>query len=261
MALLWFVVLTVPLAACVDIFNGVGNANNKRQNVLLIMADDLRPELGCYSGDDAPSQVHPEMYTPNIDNLAAKSLVLKRAYAQYGMASPSRTSFMTARRPDTTHVYTGKEYFRDITANFTTLPEYFKNNGYLTAGLGKVFHMGAASGNDDPPSWTEPYYQAPNYKFWHYHKSPGEGALSWTAVPTNVHEKEPLPDQQLVAEALKRLEDLAQKNDPFFLAIGFYKPHLPFVFPAEFLKHYPAEKIQLPPNPYPPSRHASYCLV
>ncbi len=219
-------------------------------NVLFLISDDLRPELGCYDGEDAPSQVHPKMHTPNLDKLAGKSLLLKKAYVQQALCSPSRTSFLTGRRPDTTHVYTIGPYFRNITGNFTTLPEYFKQQGYITAGLGKVFHPGQASGCDDPPSWTEPYYHAPNYEIWQEEKS--QASQSWISVPTTVQTKEPLPDQQIATEASEGLETYARQNKPFFMAVGFHKPHLPFVFPSEFIRYYPSESVQLPLNPYAP---------
>ncbi len=244
MARVLFIRLIVILAS---IFNSEG-----KKNVLFIMSDDLRPELGCYDGPDAPSPVHPRMYTPNIDKLAAKSLVLKRAYAQFPSCSPSRTSLLTARRPATTQIYSIGAYFREGSANLTTLPEYFKQNGYITSGLGKIFHAGKSSGGDDPPSWTEPYFHAPNYNLYQYTKTPGEGVLSWTAIPTTIREKNPLPDEQIATEAINQLEKYAAQDKPFFLAVGFQKPHLPFVFPAEFLKHYPPEVIELPPNMYAP---------
>ena len=160
-----------------------------------------------------------------------------------------RTSFLTGRRPDTTHVYDLYNYFRDAGGNFTTLPEYFKQNGYITAGFGKVFHPGHASGGDDPPSWTEPYYHAPNLDTWSSN-SPA-GSASWLDVTNTVTEKLPLPDDQIAESAIKYLDKLTGKQ-PFFVAVGFHKPHLPFVFPAEFIQHYPPEKVQLPPNPYAP---------
>ncbi len=224
-------------------------------NVLFLISDDLRPELGCYGKDDAPSPVHPNMLTPNLDRLAAKSMLFKKAYVQQALCSPSRTSFLTGRRPDTTHIYSIGPYFRNITGNLTTLPEYFKQQGYITAGLGKVFHEGHSSGFDDPPSWTEPYYHAPNYDMWQYDniKHKDQAGQSWISVSTTVHTKEPLPDQQIAAEASERLRKYARQNKPFFMAVGFHKPHLPFVFPAEFIKYYPSETVELPPNPYTPN--------
>ncbi len=115
-----------------------------------------------------------------------------------------------------------------------------------------MFHPGPASGDDDPPSWTEPYYHAPNYHIWHSNPKRTNGTQSWISVPTPVHTKLPLPDQQIANEASKILEMYARQEKPFFLAVGFHKPHLPFVFPSEFIKYYPTETVQLPPNPYAP---------
>ncbi len=240
-----------------DVYNSVtslstGGNSETRKNVLFLIADDLRPELGCYDGEDATSSVHPKMHTPNLDKLASTSLLLKRAYVQEAICSPSRTSFLTGRRPDTTQVYMMGQYFRKRGGDFTTLPQYFKQHGYLTAGVGKVFHQGTSSPGDDPPSWTEPYYHAPNWDLWHFWGST-EDAPSWMAVPNSIQKELPLPDQQVANKAVKRLTTFAKNKDkPFFLAVGFHKPHLPFVFPAKFLKYYPIEAVQLPPNPYAP---------
>ena len=130
----------------------------KKLNVLFIVSDDLRPQLNAYRGVDSPNPYSAfRMYTPSLDALAARSLVLTRAYAQFSVCGPSRASFMTGRRPDTTLVWDLMRYWREGGGNFTTIPQFFKDNGYRTAGLGKVFHQGRASNNDDPVSWTEPY--------------------------------------------------------------------------------------------------------
>ena len=128
-----------------------------KKNVLFLVADDMRPQLGAYYGPDFPSPIYPRMITPNLDKLASKSLLLKRAHVQLALCSPSRTSFLTGRRPDTTHVYDLQTYWRKSTGNFTTIPQYFKQNGYHTVGMGKIFQSGAASGRSDPISWSEPY--------------------------------------------------------------------------------------------------------
>ena len=113
-----------------------------KMNVLFLVSDDMRPELASYLGPDFPSPVHPKMHTPHLDTLASKSLLLKRAYVQQATCAPSRTSFLTGRRPDTTHVYhLSSPYFRDVGGNFTTIPQYFKQNGYLSVGMGKIFHV------------------------------------------------------------------------------------------------------------------------
>ena len=219
-------------------------------NVLFLVADDMRPELNSYLGSDFPSPVHPKIHSPNLDKLASKSLVLRRAYVQQAWCSPSRTSLLTGRRPDTTHVYDLKTYFRESGGNFTTLPQYFKEHGYLSIGMGKIFHPGVASHGDDPISWSKPYWHAPNWKLYNEHKH------SWWAVSEKVRAKKELPDIQISERAIKTIRKIADGaksgQQPFFLAVGFHKPHLPFVFPKEYLSFYPKENIRLPDNPYAP---------
>ncbi len=221
-----------------------------RKNVLFLVVDDLRPQLGCYLGDDFPSPVHPKMITPNIDKLASKSLLLKRAYVQQAVCSPSRTSFLTGRRPDTTHVYDLYAYFREVGGNFTTIPQYFKENGYFSVGMGKVFHPGHASHEDDPPSWSAPYYHSPNEKFYSSKK------YSHLAVPKSQYSIKPLPDTQIADNAVQTLRNVSENalsgKQPFFVAVGFHKPHLPFTMPEEFLNFYPKGNIKLPDNQFAP---------
>lgn len=105
-----------------------------RPNVLFVVADDLRPALGVYG--------HPLVKSPFIDKLAQESVVFTNAYTQQAVCAPSRTSFLTGRRPDTTHLYDFGSYWRSMAGNFTTLPQHFKESGYFTASIGKVFHPG-----------------------------------------------------------------------------------------------------------------------
>ena len=221
-----------------------------RPNFLFLVADDMRPELSSYYGPDFPSPVHPMMYTPNLDRLAARSLLLKRAYVQQAVCSPSRTSLLTGRRPDTTHVYDLVHYFRKVGGNFTTVPQYFKQHGYHSVGMGKIFHPGSASGDDDPISWSEPYFHAPDEKYWREKKH------SWMAIPARLRYKHPLPDDQIADHAVHTLgraaKRLATDGQPFFVAVGFHKPHLPFIFPEEFLTRYPREEIHVPDNQFAP---------
>ena len=221
-----------------------------RKNVLFLVADDMRVQLGSYEGKYFSSSVHPPMYTPNLDKLSSKSLLLKRAYVQQALCSPSRTSLLTGRRPDTTHVYDLFHYWRHVGGNFTTIPQYFKNHGYLTIGMGKIFHHGMASGSDDPISWSSPYFHGNDSIFdTHF----GE---SWKAVPDDQLKNNPLIDEQIANHAITVLDHVARRyhneGHPFFLAVGFHKPHLPFVFPASMLQHYPMSNISLPNNPYAP---------
>ena len=221
-------------------------------NVLFLVSDDMRPQLGSYYGKDFPSPVHPPMHTPNLDKLAAKSLLLRRAYCQQATCSPSRTSLLTGRRPDTTHVYDPLHYWRKVGGNFTTIPQYFKNYDYISVGMGKVFHgKKRASGPDDPISWSVPYLRVLDH-------SVNRSRLnsSWRAVPDELLKDRPLKDSKLTHHAIHTLRQLAPAavsgSKPFFLAVGFHKPHLPFEFPESFLRYYPEESIRLPENGYAP---------
>lgn len=225
-----------------------------KKNVLFLVADDMRPQIGAYDGSDFPSPISPKMHTPNLDKLASKSLLLKRAYVQLALCAPSRTSFLTGRRPDTTHIYDLFTYWRKSGGNFTTLPQYFKQNGYHTVSLGKIFHTGSSSGYDDPISWSEPTWHAPsNRSFW---DSLGR-EHSWFPVSSSMKaEHGLLPDEQAAKyaiETLRRLKnDVTTTGQPFFLAVGFRKPHLPFIAPQEFFDLYPYSDIRLPDNGYAP---------
>ncbi|XP_065836052.1 iduronate 2-sulfatase-like [Oscarella lobularis] len=222
----------------------------ERKNVLFLAIDDLRPELGCYGSAQALS--------PHIDQLAAKSLLFERAYCQQALCSPSRASLLTGRRPDTNHVWLidPDEYWRKVT-NATTIPQYFKENGYISIGMGKVFHPGGPSGFDDVLySWSPeglPYYHAPLEKQY----GPGQNKTSlWWGF--DGFEDNDLPDGQICDQAIKTLQALKAnrtKGDqrPFFLAIGFHKPHIPHFAPKKYFDMYPdATEIALPANPRPP---------
>jgi len=236
-------------------------------NVLFLAVDDLRPELNAYGEDPIPGTVSPPLHTPHIDALAAKSLLLKKNYVQQAVCSPTRQSLLTGRRPDRTRVYDLYSNFRTVGANYTTIPEHFTNNGYKTIGMGKIFHPGHASGanvyghgpysgDDTCCSWSNHsyYYHAPNLKLWS--KSDANtpsGGKAWMAVPAHLEAIHPLPDNQTAHHAVQIFSQLSsefQAGDkrPFFLAVGFHKPHLPFIASEEFFNYYPASAIQLPPD-------------
>lgn len=230
-------------------FAGVILPTQCKKNVLFFVSDDMRPQLTCYEGSDFPSRVHPPMHTPNLDALAARSLLLKRAYVQQAVCAPSRTSLLTGRRPDTTHVYDLVTYWREVGGNFTTIPQFFKQNGYISAGMGKIFHPWKSSGYDDPISWSVPYFHAVNHGW-------ESTAKSWDAIPDGRLKHKPLVDYQIAEQAVKTLKKFTKggefEGSPFFIGVGFHRPHLPFVFPESFLKYYPEDQIRLPDNPYAP---------
>ena len=155
---------------------------------------------------------------------SSQSMVFERAYCQVAVCSPSRTSLLTSRRPDTNHVWeiSPDEYWRTFT-NATTIPQYFKERGYVSAGMGKIFHPGKPNGNDDKKySWTLPYFHGANkvsidHVAWH----------SFENTPDNM-----LRDGQIADKAVTTLQEIKQNrskgdNTPFFVAVGFHKPHLP----------------------------------
>ncbi|ELT89852.1 hypothetical protein CAPTEDRAFT_116122 [Capitella teleta] len=224
-----------------------------RPNVLFLMADDLRVQLAF--NQDAPQQpfvLHPGMLTPHLDQLASQSAVFHRAYVQQSVCNPSRASALTSRRPDTTKVYGSDSYFRTSGGNFTTIPQYFKDNGYLTLGMGKIFHSDTSEvKHSDPISWSEPFYTAPNHKYWKSRKHGSHKAVS--RIEQLSH---PLPDRQVAdkaREALRSMPEGAQSGQsPFFLAVGFHKPHLPWIYPVQMHQHYPLSSISLPNNCFAP---------
>ena len=148
------------IAKCLLILFVVSYVVAQKKNVLFFAVDDLRPELNVYGYNFIKS--------PNLDALAAKSMLFERAYCQIAVCSPSRASLLTGRRPDTNHVWkiAADEYWRTVpdATNATTIPEYFKDNGYISIGMGKIFYPGPPSGNDDDKySWSPeglPYFHA-----------------------------------------------------------------------------------------------------
>lgn len=229
--------------------------NPGHPNVLLIIIDDLRPALGCY-GDTLA-------ITPNIDSLAHHGAIFTRAFAQQALCGPSRTSFLTSRRPDTTKLYDVHYYWRKHAGNFTTLPQYFKEHGYHTVSAGKIFHPGIVSNHSDdqPYSWSEAAYHPPT----HAHKQDPVCMGSDGALHTNIYcpvevEKQPggsLPDIETTEFAITWLKQWAAQEKtkpmntskkPFFLAVGYHKPHIPLKFPLQFLDLYPIASIPLASN-------------
>ncbi|XP_067404204.1 iduronate 2-sulfatase isoform X1 [Emydura macquarii macquarii] len=219
-------------------------------NVLFIVADDLRPALGCY-GDSL-------VKSPNIDQLASRSVVFQNAYAQQAVCAPSRVSFLTGRRPDTTRLYDFHSYWRVQAGNYSTIPQYFKENGYTAMSVGKVFHPGISSNHSDdyPYSWSMPPFHPSAEKYENTKTCRGkDGELHANLVcPVDVTEMPlgTLPDIQSTEEAIRLLNIMRMKNRKFFLAVGYHKPHIPLRYPQEFLKLYPLENITLAPDPLVP---------
>lgn len=227
-------------------------SSKDQKNVLLIIADDLRTSLGCY-GDAL-------VKSPNIDQLASRSHVFLNTFAQQAVCAPSRTSLLTSRRPDTTRLYDFKSYWRTHAGNYSTLPQYFKQHGYFTKSVGKVFHPGIASNHTDdfPYSWSVPAYHPASFTFEKQKMCRGaDGQLHANLLcAVNVSEQPmaTLPDIESTDEALSFLKSRQNLEQPFFLAVGFHKPHIPFRIPQEFLSLYPVEHMSLAPDPDVPEQ-------
>ncbi|XP_054267444.1 iduronate 2-sulfatase isoform X2 [Macrosteles quadrilineatus] len=206
-----------------------------KQNILVIISDDLRPSLGCYGDKNA--------FTPNIDALCEESVRFSNAFAQQALCAPSRNSFLTSRRPDTLNLYDFYSYWRDIAGNFTTLPQYFKEQGYFTKSVGKVFHPGISSNfsDDQPYSWSCDPYHPPTEVYKDAAVCPRTGSLCSDLVCPVDPALQPggtLPDLQSLHEAQVFLRSRRANQQPFFMAVGFHKPHVPLKYPSEFLNEW-----------------------
>ncbi len=211
-----------------------------RANVLFIAIDDLRPALGCYGDQTA--------VTPNIDRLAKRGTVFSRAYCQQALCSPSRLSLMTGRRPDTTRVWDLQTPFREALPNVITLPQLFRNHGYHCRSIGKIYH-GSGAPSKDAPSWSEqPLYdhvREANLRYATPQNLNGKGLKRASTEAADVPDDTYI-DGVVCKAALNALDTLKDKDKPFFLAVGFRKPHLPFCAPKKYWDLYKSETIPAP---------------
>tara|TARA_R110000850_G_scaffold195613_1_gene322039 strand:+ start:4633 stop:6108 length:1476 start_codon:yes stop_codon:yes gene_type:complete len=225
----------------------------KQPNVLFIISDDLTTTaLGSYGNEKA--------HTPAIDLLAKESTVFTRAYTQYPVCGPSRASFMFGYYPNATETYGYVSGRENVGADRPSLAELFKQNGYYTARVSKIYHMGipidienGTDGTDDPASWTEKFNsQGPEWK------AEGKAELVQNNADGSIERKggnvmtivqasggDLAHSDGKTAEKASELIRI-HKDEPFFLAVGFVRPHVPFVAPAEYFSPFPYEGIKLP---------------
>jgi len=241
----------------------------KKPNVLFIIVDDLKPILGCY-GD-------PFVKTPNIDQFAKEGVVFTNTYCQQAVCGPSRASFLTGMRPDYTGVWDLETEMRNINPEILSMPQFFKQNGYITAGIGKVFDSRSVDENIDKPSWSIPFYKKSND---YYPKEMGKAKGRYRGVKVleeiEIYEKiggakgltgkelsnfikinaKPsvesldIPDNAYIDGATVLhskdiLKVLKENAKPFFFAVGITKPHLPFAVPKKYWDLYNRDEIQL----------------
>lgn len=200
-----------------------------KQNVLFIVSDDLRPEMGVYGGD---------AISPNLDAFSASAgtVVFNRAYVQQAICCPTRSSFLTGRRPDTTKVWDLKTQFRISGGNFTTLPQTFREHGWYTVGMGKIFHPVQYMNHTDDiagGSWSAPYYHAQ-----------GLGTNMSMCWNENENSQDMFIDNKLAAHGVATLTNVSAQQkatgQPFFVAVGLHRPHLPWDVPEEYYELYTA---------------------
>ncbi|MBK1877223.1 sulfatase [Pelagicoccus mobilis] len=228
----------------------------ERPNVLFIAVDDLKPELGCYGASSS-------VKSPNIDRLASRGTIFERAYCSIPVCGASRASLLTGMYPLPDRFITYNSRVDIDAPGVVTLPEQFKKNGYFTTQVGKVFH----DPDDAPQSWSEPSVRPdfPNsleqQEAWRDYRSPENEHLNLKQLPLGAPgpawEAADIPDNgyydgKTADMALAKLDTLAGKKEPFFLGVGFIRPHLPFNAPKKYWDLYGRAEITLAENSFLP---------
>ncbi len=208
-----------------------------RPNVLFIAIDDLNDWTGCLGG-------HPDARTPNIDRLAQRGVLFTRTYCAAPACNPSRTALLTGIRPSTSGVYHNSQPWRPVLKDAVTLPQHFMAHGYRVVGGGKIFH----GAYPDPPSWHEyfpsktetkpPDPMPPNPPL---NGIPKTGHFDWGPIDVD---DEDMGDWKVSQWAIGELQKDHKK--PFFLGVGFFRPHLPWYVPRKYFEMFPSEKVTLP---------------
>lgn len=218
---------------------------SEKLNVLLIIADDLNCDIGAYGNI--------VVKTPNIDRLAESGILFENAHNQYPLCGPSRASFMTGMYTNQTKITKNNMNLRNSVPDVITMGQRFRQNGYQSVRIGKMFHYDnpsaiGTSGNDDIYSWDQtvnPYGRdkIEEYKINTLTPRKYGGTLSWLAADGKDEEQ---TDGIGASEANKKLDEFANSNTPFFLAVGFFRPHTPFVATKKYFDLYDKEKIEIP---------------
>lgn len=253
-------------------FTLISVAQQKQKNILFIAVDDLKPLLNVYG--------QTQMVTPNFDRLAKNGVIFENAEVQQAVCGPSRASVMTGTYPDRTKVWDLHTDFRESAPELISMPEYLVSNGYETTAIGKIYHKGSVAAGHDSKSWSVPHIQPDNFDpkygepaFGYYQssetkskmlelmKEAAEKGMKKENPQRNYAFKRLKPSTECVdvsdeayqdgiytVEAIKKLKSLSAGNKPFFLGVGFQRPHLPFVAPKKYWDLYKREDIKLADN-------------
>jgi iduronate 2-sulfatase len=232
--------------ACACLYGGAEAIDHP--NILFIMTDDLNCDMGAYG--------HPLVKTPNIDRLADRGIVFDSAFCNYPQCGASRASFMTGLHPDQNGVTSLRRLFRYYVPDAITMTQHFRNNGYTVARVGKIYHYDnptsiGTNGHDDPASWDiriNPIGRdkAVEDKIHSLRKGHFGGTLSWLADEGTDEEQ---TDGKVAIESIRLMKELAAEDKPFFIGVGFYKPHTPYVAPKKYFDMYNLEEIEVPRVP------------
>jgi len=270
----FFILVLLSLSSCSSVEKkGIKQPNpistpNQKLNVLFIAIDDLKPTIGAYG--DAMA------VTPNMDKFAEKAVVFNNNQCQWAVCGPSRASLMTGKRPDYTKVRDLKTRMRDVDPNIVSIPQYFKEHGYFSVGVGKIYDPRCVDKDRDKPSWSIPFYKEEKIPYPKEYGKPAFGYYQNPKIKANIkrmtaeaeakgiknpqryvrkHYKPPfetsnVPDEAytdgaIAKQGMKLIDMVAAQNKPFFLAIGFKRPHLPFVASQKYWDLYDPKKIPL----------------
>jgi arylsulfatase A-like enzyme len=229
-----------------------GGIQAQQKNVLFIAVDDLRPELGCYG--------HPVIKSPNIDKLAQSGVRFTRSYCNIPVCGATRASILSGVRPNASRFVNYDCYLDKDVPGVVSLPMHFKNNGYHTVSLGKIFHHQDDSKGSWDTNWRP---ENPKGGSWRDYQLPENIAKDKGDRSRGMpYEKADVPDEayfdgKIAAKAIAELKAAKKSGQPFFLAVGFLKPHLPFNAPAKYWDLYPESSVKLPDNMHkrlPPER-------
>lgn len=266
--------LLVAIISSCSVNEQKAKVEKARPNILFIPVDDLRPEFGAYGNG--------YVITPNMDQIAKQGVTFTHTYCQQAVCNPSRGSLLTGLRPDSIRVWDLRTLFRDNLPDVVTLPQYFKQNGYHTVGLGKTFH------NDDPDtiSWSEVPMHIDGFPFdpdaVYVNEENQKGLTDKIAalkakgiskldpcghwyvktVSSEISDKgdDAYYDGAQTTEAIKILKRMKAQDKPFFLSVGYYRPHLPFNVPKKYWDMYDHDSIPLAENQFVPEGVPAYLI-